>query len=49
VTKQFPVAVIASNADALSRSAKPEALGAFHRAEVERWWPIIKAANIKAE
>jgi tripartite-type tricarboxylate transporter receptor subunit TctC len=28
---------------------KPEALGAFHRAEIERWWPIIKAANIKGE
>lgn len=28
---------------------KPEALGAFHRAEIERWWPIIKAANIKAD
>jgi tripartite-type tricarboxylate transporter receptor subunit TctC len=27
----------------------PEALGAFHRAEVEKWWPIIKAANIKVE
>ena len=27
----------------------PEALGAFHKAEVEKWWPIIKAANIKAE
>jgi tripartite-type tricarboxylate transporter receptor subunit TctC len=27
----------------------PEALGAFHRAEIEKWWPIIKAANIKAE
>jgi tripartite-type tricarboxylate transporter receptor subunit TctC len=27
----------------------PEALGAFHRAEIERWWPIIKAANIKTE
>ncbi len=27
----------------------PAALGAFHRAEIERWWPIIKAANIKAE
>jgi len=25
----------------------PEALGAFHKAEVEKWWPIIKAANIK--
>jgi tripartite-type tricarboxylate transporter receptor subunit TctC len=27
----------------------PEALGAFQRAEIEKWWPIIKAANIKAE
>jgi tripartite-type tricarboxylate transporter receptor subunit TctC len=27
----------------------PEALGAFQRAEVEKWWPIIKAANIKGE
>jgi tripartite-type tricarboxylate transporter receptor subunit TctC len=27
----------------------PEALGAFHRAEIAKWWPIIKAANIKAE
>ena len=28
---------------------RPEALGAFHKAEVEKWWPIIKAANIRAE
>ena len=27
----------------------PEALGAFHKAEIEKWWPIIKAANIKVE
>jgi tripartite-type tricarboxylate transporter receptor subunit TctC len=27
----------------------PEALGAFQRAEMEKWWPIIRAANIKAE
>ena len=27
----------------------PEALAAFHRAEIEKWWPIIKAAGIKAE
>jgi tripartite-type tricarboxylate transporter receptor subunit TctC len=27
----------------------PAALGAFHKAEIEKWWPIIKAANIKAE
>ena len=27
----------------------PEGFAAFHRAEIEKWWPIIKAANIKAE
>jgi tripartite-type tricarboxylate transporter receptor subunit TctC len=27
----------------------PEALGALHKAEVEKWWPLIKAENIKAE
>ena len=27
----------------------PEALGALQRAEIERWWPIIKAAGIKAQ
>jgi tripartite-type tricarboxylate transporter receptor subunit TctC len=25
----------------------PEALGAHQKAEIEKWWPIIKAANIK--
>jgi tripartite-type tricarboxylate transporter receptor subunit TctC len=27
----------------------PQALGAHHKAEAEKWWPIIKAANIKVE
>jgi tripartite-type tricarboxylate transporter receptor subunit TctC len=27
----------------------PEALAAWHKAEAAKWWPIIKAANIKAE
>jgi hypothetical protein len=27
----------------------PEALRAYQKAEAERWWPIIKAANIKME
>jgi tripartite-type tricarboxylate transporter receptor subunit TctC len=26
----------------------PDALRAFHRAEIEKWWPLIKAANLKA-
>jgi len=27
----------------------PEGLGAYHREEIGKWWPIIKAMNIKAE
>ena len=27
----------------------PEALRTFQKAEIEKWWPIIKAAGIKAE
>jgi len=27
----------------------PEALAAFQKAEIEKWWPIIKAADIKAQ
>jgi len=27
----------------------PEALAAYHKAEAEKWWPIIRAANIRGE
>ena len=27
----------------------PEALRQFQKAEADRWWPIIKASNIKVE
>jgi tripartite-type tricarboxylate transporter receptor subunit TctC len=27
----------------------PEAMRAYHAAEIEKWWPVIKAANIKAD
>jgi tripartite-type tricarboxylate transporter receptor subunit TctC len=27
----------------------PEALRAYHKAEIDRWWPIIKAAGVKPE
>jgi tripartite-type tricarboxylate transporter receptor subunit TctC len=27
----------------------PEALGSLQKAEIEKWWPIIKAAGIKAD
>jgi hypothetical protein len=34
---------------ALRNPSDPEALGAYQKAEIEKWWPIIKAANIKGE
>ena len=27
----------------------PQALSTHHKAEIDKWWPIIKAANIKPE
>ena len=27
----------------------PEAIATLQKAEIDKWWPIIKAANIKAE
>jgi tripartite-type tricarboxylate transporter receptor subunit TctC len=27
----------------------PEALGSHHKAEIDKWWPLIKQAGIKAE
>jgi hypothetical protein len=27
----------------------PEAFGAFQKVEADKWWPIIKAANIKID
>jgi tripartite-type tricarboxylate transporter receptor subunit TctC len=27
----------------------PETLGALHKAEIDKWWPIIRAAGIKGE
>ena len=36
--------------DVASREQQsPEGLDAFHKAEIEKWWPVIKAANIKME
>jgi tripartite-type tricarboxylate transporter receptor subunit TctC len=32
-----------------SEEQTPEALAAFHKSEVEKWWPIIKEAGIRAE
>jgi tripartite-type tricarboxylate transporter receptor subunit TctC len=36
--------------DTLPREQQtPEALHAFQKAEAEKWWPVIKAANIKGQ
>jgi len=36
--------------DVASRELQaPEGLAAFHKAEIDKWWPIIKAAGIKVE
>jgi tripartite-type tricarboxylate transporter receptor subunit TctC len=32
-----------------SEQQTPLALAAYHKSEIEKWWPIIKAANIKGE
>jgi hypothetical protein len=31
------------------RQQTPEALRAYQKAEIAKWWPIIRAANIKRE
>ncbi len=36
--------------DVASREQQtPEGFAAFHKAEIEKWWPIIKAAGIRGE
>ena len=33
----------------LREQQTPEALAAQQNAEIEKWWPILKTANIKGE
>jgi hypothetical protein len=33
----------------LREQQRPEALAAFQKAEIEKWWPVIKAARIKLQ
>jgi len=36
--------------DLLAREqTTPDALAAFHKTEIDKWWPLIKAANIRVE
>ena len=42
----LPISVTRSRARELQ---SPQALFAHHKAELDRWWPVIKAAGIKAQ
>ena len=35
--------------DLAARAADAGGARGFHKAEIEKWWPIIKAANIKGQ
>jgi tripartite-type tricarboxylate transporter receptor subunit TctC len=36
--------------DILPRAQQtPEALAAYHKAEIDKWWPVIKASGLKAQ
>ena len=35
--------------DPAARAADAGGAGAYQKAEIEKWWPIIKAAGIKAQ
>ena len=47
----FRVVTAADGAAALSmvEQQRPESLGALHKADVEKWWPIIKQAGIRPQ
>ena len=53
VSKAFDDPVVAKRIGDLGMSIPagnertPQALAAYHKAEVDKWWPIIKAADIK--
>ena len=45
-----PGVATSDESDIASREQQtPEGLAAFQKAEIEKWWPIIKAAGIKTE
>ncbi|HKA45599.1 MAG TPA: tripartite tricarboxylate transporter substrate-binding protein [Burkholderiales bacterium] len=55
VVKAFSDPVVMKRIDDLGQDIPPreqltpQALRAFHKSEIDKWWPLIKAANIKVE
>ena len=55
VVARWPIRRRARSSPASARKCRradqqtPQALGAFQKAEIEKWWPIVKAAGIKGE
>jgi hypothetical protein len=48
--RRQPGAWLARQAQVRDRQRRtPAALAELQKAEIEKWWPIIKAANIKPE
>ena len=46
----MPVCPVGTKHEAMPRDRQtPEALAAYHKAEIEKWTPIIKASGVKAE
>ena len=54
-SRRSPILRCASKLEALGQDIyprerqTPQALAAQQKAEIEKWWPIIKAGNIKVE
>ena len=47
--RRAPAARRSRPGDSAARQQTPQALATHHKAEIDKWWPIIKAANIKGE
>jgi len=48
VPRRRALELIIARKDFPARDVK-ELIAAYHRAETERWWPIVRASNLKAE
>jgi hypothetical protein len=47
MTKLAPIVALAAACIGFDPSA--QALASLQKAEIEKWWPILKAANIKGQ